>query len=272
MQRQSEPIKEETLVIRSIRHGESSRIVTLFGIEHGKFAVISKGARRSRSGAALSGVEPPGRIEAVVYFKPSRSVQTLGQVTILDSYRRIKRDLSLTVCASAVLQHIAKALSDAEPNEEVYHSATEALQALELSEGDPRIKLWLFQTKLIKAIGFGMDPFPCPICGRSTAEIDRYNRLLLDEGKICCHTCNPGNRSCITISGESVSILRRISLKSDSGINNLKVSRNSRLELTHTLEKFLKYHHPGMGDLTALGMLDKLEDQALSAGVHNRGS
>jgi len=260
MNRSKGPEKEKALVIRSIRHGESSRIVTLFGERHGKFAVIAKGARKSRSGAALGTIDPPSQIEALVYFKASRSVQTLGQVSLLEGYRNIKSDLSLMAYTAVILQYINRAVTDGEPNIEAYEIAKQALINLENGKGDPRLVLWLFQLDMIRIVGFELNPFPCPICDKPVAQIDRRNLLLLDAGAICCHKCKPSNGQTLPLSGESVSILRRLSNGAGAGLKNLKVSSAARDEITRTLNKFLKYHHPSVGELTALDMLDQLEN------------
>ncbi|MFH0765775.1 MAG: DNA repair protein RecO, partial [Calditrichota bacterium] len=120
MTRISDPTKEVALVLRSIRHSESSRIVTLFGKTRGKFAVIAKGARKAKSGSALSAVEPPGLLEVLVYFKPHRAVQTLGSVTVLNPFLGLRSDLACGACAAAVEQLTERALTDGDPNEDVF--------------------------------------------------------------------------------------------------------------------------------------------------------
>ena len=112
---------------------------------------------------------------------------------------------------------------------------------------------------LLRAVGFGIDPLSCPVCGRPTAEIGRHNLLVADAGAVCCHRCTPPEGTTIPVSGESISIMRRLSRDSRDRLNNLKVSENARRELTDALERFLKYHQPHLGELTALHMLDALE-------------
>lgn len=258
-QRKNDPAREEALVIRSIRYSESSRIVTFFGQKKGKFTVIAKGSRRQRSGSALSAVEPPGRIEAIVYFKPGRSVQTLGQISVLDGYRAIRNDLALTGFSSVILQLLNVSFTDYESNEEAYRHSVEALENLSNPDNNSRLVLWSFMLNLIRAIGFGIDFYQCPVCGKSIADISRNNLLLLETGKICCYTCTPVNGSHLSLSGESVSILRQVSSKPLSVIRNLRFSINAKREITSILEQFLRFHHPNAGKLTALSMLDNLE-------------
>ncbi len=251
--------KETSIVIRSIRHGESSRIVTLFSKSRGKFAVIAKGARKSKSGAALGSISPPSQIEAIVYFKPSRSIQVLSQVSLINGYSAIKKDLSLMAYSTAMLQIIERTMTDAEPNQQVYDTLSRSLNEMEANSLDPKVILWVFELYLLKKIGFWLNPFPCPICGNRLAVIGENNHLLLDEGSICCTNCEPSNLNRFRMSGESVSILRQISSGKRELLKNIKSTDRARREITNGIEKFLKHHHQSIGELTALKLLDKLE-------------
>ncbi len=261
-------IKEEAVVLRSIRHSETSRIITLFGRTLGKFAVIAKGVRRSKSSSSGSGLEPPARVEALVYYKPSRSVQNLGATTVLDGYSGIKSDLALTGYAAVILEQVNRVYIDDEPNEDGYLIIADMLSRLDKNKGNPRITLWQFQLNMLRAIGFELDPFPCPVCGAKISDIGRHNLLLMDEGAICCQSCSPNNASSasefrennrFSLSGESVSLLRRMSNGHSSSLIRITPSQAARDELTRALEMFLRFHNPSIGKLPALRMLDQLE-------------
>lgn len=265
------PVKEEAIVLRSIRHGESSRIVTLFGRSRGRFAVIAKGARKGKAGSIGGNIEPPNLIEALVYFKASRSVQIIGQVTVLQRYPRIKEDLALTGYAAVILELVGKTLTDSEPNELTFNAVLNALQRFENDKGNRRVNLWLFQIDLIKAAGFELDPFPCKVCGSKIASIGYRNQFLLESGSVCCSTCFASSenqyqeenvspsRHIVMLSGESASLLRRISENKQNSLSRLKPSSTAKTELTRVLTQYLRFHLPSGGSMPAMEMLDKLE-------------
>jgi DNA repair protein RecO len=231
----------------------------LFSKSQGKFAAIAKGARKGKAGAALGSVSPPSLIEAIVYFKSSRSVQILGQVSLINGYSAIKKDLTLMSYASAMLQITERSLTDGEANPQAFETLNGSLCELGANLLNPRIILWVFELYLLKKIGFWLNPFPCPVCGNNLAVLGAKNYLLLDEGSVCCTTCDPGNKPKSWISGESVSILRLLSGGKRHYLENLKPSKRAESEITQGIEKFLKYHHQSIGELTALKLLDKLE-------------
>jgi len=247
-------------VLRSIRHGESSRIVTLFTRNHGKVAVIAKGARKSKSNPIGSGVETMNLIEALIYFKATRSVQTLGQTSALYSFPSIKGDIVATGYASAALEMINLCFTDSDVQPDAFDFVCETLKAFEKGDLDYRINLWLFQLYLFKLIGFELDPFRCPVCGKDTADIALRNQFILSEGCICCAQCHSGGEDCLPLTGESVSLLRRLSKGRDKTLNRLKPSPNARKEISVALEKYLRRHNPDIRKTPALKMLSSFEN------------
>ncbi|NQU06895.1 MAG: DNA repair protein RecO [Calditrichaeota bacterium] len=252
-------IKDVALVIRSIRHGETSRITTLFAKINGKVAVIAKGARRGKSGAAGGTIEIPNLIEAIIYFKPSRSVQILGNVTTIEHFPCIKSDLVLTGYASVVAEMLNHSFTDGEADPEVFNAAVETLNRFEEKTLDARIILWLFQLSLLRLIGFAIDPLTCPICMKQSSP-GYSNIFLLDAGAICCNNCQADSGASISISGESVGVLRQLVNGNHVTIKRLKVSNRAKGEITKALERYMRHHHPGISRMPALKMLDKFEE------------
>ena len=259
------PLKDEALVIKSIRYGESSRILTLFTRTRGKVAVIAKGARRVKTGV-LSGVETSNLIEAIIYFKASRSVQTLGQVTVLKSFPRIKQDLILTGYVSAILEMLNLSFLDEEPNPGAFEAAVGILDDYEDGIGDNRINFWSYQLSALKSIGFAIDPYTCPVCERQSFNVGSRNLFWIDSGAVCCPDCQPLGGNSLSVSGETVNILRRLTDGNSQMLSRLKPSLTAKKEITAILEKFLKYHHPGINNMPALKMLDNFENLPGSRG------
>jgi len=253
--------KEEALVLRSIRHGETSRIVTLFGRSIGKFAVIAKGTRKGRGSVAGSAIEPPALVEALVYFKPSRSIQILGQVSLLQGYSNLKGDLASVGYAAVVHEHLNRCFTEGDASPDAYDSAKAALLSLDVPMEDRRLILWRFQMNLARAIGFALYPSICPVCERQPALTGIRNLLWLERGAICCEGCRPEAGTSIPISGESVSILRRLVENENRPLLNLKPSRQAQIELTQILVNFLRFHHTEIGNLPALEMLNRFEER-----------
>ncbi len=255
----SGPKKDIALSIKSLRYGESSRIITFFGEQCGKFAAMAKGVRRGKSNFSASAIEPLSLSELVVYFKPNRSVQILAQATLLESFDLIKNDLILNTFAAAALELLNQAFTEGESNPVALKAIIDYLHILQSKNEDPYISLWRFQLKLLEIMGFAIDPFICPACMKNPADVGRQNHLNLKAGAICCEKCKLDDDEILSMSGEAVNIMRIIVKDNREVAKRLKLSIAVRSELTSILYKFFRFHHPSAIYGTSMQMLEKFE-------------
>ncbi|MEK7728922.1 MAG: DNA repair protein RecO, partial [candidate division KSB1 bacterium] len=78
-------VKAEGIIVRSMKMGETSKLVTLFTRELGFLKVVAKGSRTSKSrfGAAL---EPLTVSRVVYYLKENRDLQLVTQAEIVEHF------------------------------------------------------------------------------------------------------------------------------------------------------------------------------------------
>jgi len=251
------PIKDQALILRTIRHGETSRVATLFCAELGKVAVMAKGARSGKPGATGGALDAPCLAEVVIHFKSSRSVQILGQIMPVTAFPSIKDDVTLTAYAAVISELVYRGFTDSENNRPAFNAAVSALRTLDSNISDPRVTLWEFLLALAEALGFGLDPFTCPECGARPADLGVRNLLLFDAGAIICRNCGRTEGEAVALSGETVSIMR-LAARGGARSGRLKYSSQARSELTGALLKHLRRHHPGYQSLQSLEMLERL--------------
>lgn len=257
MNRKSEPAKELALVLRTIRHGETSRIATLFAPKLGKIAVLAKGARSGKSGSVGGALDTPSLIEAVVYIKPSRSVQLLGQTTVVESFVNLKADVARTAYSAVVSELILKGFTDDEANPSAFAATLKTLNNLDQGRYSEKFSLIEFLLNFSDAMGFGVDPFTCPVCGSTPGKTALINRFYWDTGAICCASCESSNLEYERISGESVGILRLFK-RGNINLERIKVSDAAQNELVSLLMKHLRWHHPAFNQLPSYRMLGQL--------------
>ena len=71
-------VRTDAVVLRTLDYGETSRIVTLLTRTHGVVGALAKGARRTKSRFG-STLQPMACVEAVLYMKPNRGLQTFKE-------------------------------------------------------------------------------------------------------------------------------------------------------------------------------------------------
>jgi DNA repair protein RecO (recombination protein O) len=183
-------ISLEAFVLRRIRYGESSLIVSLFSDERGKLSVIAKGARSNKSKSGMASVlEPLNMIEAEVYIKPSREVQIIGKADIIADFSGIKSNLDRMETAAKILRTLDSLTHTDEPNYALWKAFENTLRQLDSSPSEnlPSISL-AFKARILSALGY--EPI-LEICSRCDCEISGKAFFDAESGGIICEKCGP---------------------------------------------------------------------------------
>lgn len=227
-------LRTEAIVLRSIRYGESSRIATLFTRARGRLSVIAKGARRTRSrfGSALL---PMSYIEAVVYTKTGRSLQTLSEASHLLRFPSLSKDLRKISIGMRVMELVGAVLQEEESSPGLFNLTLQTLQQLSTATRRFENLLPFFELKLAVELGFA------PLIDREEVEqvSDAGGSLSLDGGVI-----SPG-RNLPTSLNASRKALRSFAVYAAAdAATALRMSVDTRTQSeVHTLvEAFMKYH------------------------------
>lgn len=144
--------RTEAVVLRGVDFSESSRVVTFLTPGRGRVACLARGARRGNSPLAAA-LDTFNRVELVLYWKDSRSVQSLGDVTVLDGYRAIKSDLAKGAYAAFPLEIAYRAARENEPSAGLYAALTGGFEAMAAWQGDPRAHACWQALRLLREAG-----------------------------------------------------------------------------------------------------------------------
>lgn len=181
--------KSEAHVLRGVDFSETSRIITFLTPNRGQLACIAKGVRRKNS--PLSAVlDTMNRVELVYYWKEGRSVQTLGEATLLEPFSRIKSDLERGAYAAFPLELALKVAHENEPCGDFYTALSRGLYSLNAWDGDARAHCCWQVARLLASAGFTPELAECVQCGR---EIGDNSGFDFRAGAVCA-TCTPDRR------------------------------------------------------------------------------
>ncbi len=249
--------KEQALVLKTIRHGETSRIATLFAPKLGKIAVLAKGARSGKSGAVGGALDAPSVIEAVVHIKSSRSVQLLGQTSVVESFANVKADVAKMAYSAVICELILKGFTDDEANPNAYDAALSTLNDLNQGFLPDKYILLGFLLSMADSLGFAVDPFTCPLCGISPAKTGVVNKFLLEAGAICCADCDCPDIEIHKVSGAAVGFLRLLK-RGGVSLERVRMTKSAQNELISLLFRHLRFHHPSFNHLPSFNLLGQL--------------
>ena len=176
--------RTEALVLRGVDFSETSRIVTFLTPERGRLACMAAGIRRPKStGRAV--LDTFNRVELVVYWKDSRSVQRMGEPSLLDDFARIKKNLDKSVYGAFPLEIAYRVAHENEPSPQLYAALLNGLEGLAAWEGDSLTHTAWHALQLLAAAGFAPSVDACAVCGRALARAKGFSY----EGGVTCASC-----------------------------------------------------------------------------------
>ena len=146
-------LRTEAVVLRSMDYGETSRIVTLFTREMGKIGVMAKGARnpKSRFGSTL---DPLSHIQVIIYYKPTRDLQSLTEASHVRAYTSIRDSLRRIEVGLRIIELTNSLMQVEQQNLKIFTLLVSVIAAL--AEVDERFEnlLPFYQLRLASILGF----------------------------------------------------------------------------------------------------------------------
>ena len=109
----------KAIILKSVDYQESSKIITVLSEEHGKIALIARGAKRPKG--KFSGIIEIGNVlDIVYYYKSTRGVQSLSEATVHYSNLSFRRDIERASILYATLELVGQLVHENENNETIF--------------------------------------------------------------------------------------------------------------------------------------------------------
>src|SRR6516162_9840869 len=119
--------RDQGVVLRTIKLGETDRIVTILTQGHGKVRAVAKGVRKpgSRFGARL---EPTSHVALQCYR--GRELDVVTQVETIDANRALREHYGCLTHSVSMLEATDQVAQEREPNPALYRMLLRALRTL----------------------------------------------------------------------------------------------------------------------------------------------
>lgn len=250
-------VKTDAIVLRGMKYGETSRILTLYTRDYGRMSVIVKGARgaKSRFGAAL---DVMSHSAVVIYRKEQRELQLLTQADLITPYRGISADPERLMYGFALLEFILATVHGEEAHEDLYDVLASSLAALDAVHARPAPVLLQYLLRLIHALGLAIDVRHCVRC-RADFSDERTLRVHAAfselQGGFTCAVCSPAPDS-LRVHVETAAALRWLDQHPIGQASTLALSDRAAKEGLALLQRHLRGHLPEMRQVKSLAMLD----------------
>jgi len=228
--------RDQGVVLRTIKLGETDRIVTILTQGHGKVRAVAKGVRKpgSRFGARL---EPMTHLALQCYR--GRELDVVTQVETIDANRALREHYGCLTHAVSMLEATDQVAQEREPNPALYRMLVGALRTL-AAQPTPLVSAAFFW-KLLSLEGFHPMLDVCVRCGAHGP----FVAFDFDEGGVLCADC--GRFAGRRVSAEALALVGRIlggelraALAEPPGPVTLESERLAVSSLEHQLERRLR--------------------------------
>ncbi|MBU3128464.1 DNA repair protein RecO [Clostridium tagluense] len=243
-------LKTRAIVIKTQEFKESDKLVWLFTEELGKITAIAKGARKNKSKYVSSTL--PCSYGEFILFK-GKNLYTINEVTIIDSFQQLLRDLTTITYASYFNELIDISMENEEVNSELFKDFVSAFYFIKNDVMDIEVLARAFETKLLKATGYGLNFEQCVRCRK---KITISNNIDLQSYGPICKDCEKVNS--IYISNPTYNTLKFLNNFGMDKINRIVVSKASKLELYKILSFIISQNYTRKPK--SLEMFDQLRE------------
>lgn len=247
-------VKTEGIVLKSLKYGDSSMILTLYTKDFGKIKLLAKGVKRAKSRTVPLGLFS---LAEVVFYKKERSeLHLLSSAESLRNFSGLGKSLARFSWASALSELLDQLIKGEEPNPRIFRLSSKTLFSLEKTdESDLEKIFWVFALKLLSHLGYKPKLDNCINCGGEVKEKEVY--LSPERGGIICRRCGKEEEYYLKLTRKSyLAVVKLISLDIRR-VEKFPLEKESLEEIRELAKSFIHYHI-GAKDLKSLEFLKEI--------------
>lgn len=237
--------RDEAVVLRTHKLGETDRIVTMLGRKTGQIRAVAKGVRKtsSRYGARL---EPFMAVDAQIF--EGKNLDVIAQVETIGSYGgEIVADYE-KYTAACVMVETAERITKETSSESHYLLLLGGLRSLARGEHSPRLILDSYLLRALSLAGWSPSFDNCAICSKP----GNHTKFLAQLGGTVCEECSPPGA--LNLGADSIALL--IALLEGDWVIADNAERSQRAVVSAVVESFLSWQLER--GLKSMRLLEKL--------------
>lgn len=237
--------KTKGIVLRTVKYGETSLVVTLFTELFGAQAYIINGIRTvSRKGNSKAACfQPAAILDLVVYHNELRHLHRIREYKWAHLYQQVFSDVPRNAVALYMVELLGKCLKQPESNPELFYFTEDVLLSLDQSEGTMMANLPLFYA-LHLPVHFGFRI--------SDDDSDRNPYLDLQEGVF---TADQPSHPYFLEPGDATVVAQILKVMQPEELAAIPLGHEQRRRILHRLEPYYALHVQDFGTLKSLPVL-----------------
>jgi DNA repair protein RecO (recombination protein O) len=242
--------KTKAIVLRTVKYGETSMVVTCFTEQFGLQSYMVNGIRQiSKKGASRSVYfQPAAVLDLVVYHNEIKKLQRIKEFKWAHLYQHVFSDVFINAVSVYIIELVNKTLKEPEHNPELFHFLEDVLLHLDSSGRLITANLPLFFS-LHLPVFFGF---------RISDNFSETNFILdLQEGMFT----SEGPKHAYYIEGKMAEIVSHIlKAMTPADLGELKLNQDTRRQLLTVMETYYALHISDFGSMKTLPVLREISE------------
>ena len=242
--------KTRGIVVRQVKYGETSLVVTIFTELFGMQSYMVKGVRKVgvNSGLRASQFQPSNILDLVVTHHDRQGLQHIRECQWARLYQTIDRDIRKQTVVIFMMEVLQKCLKQPGPMSELFQFAEDAL--IGLDEAEPMVSAnfpIFFALHLTHFFGFRMDDTP----HSDPVFLDLREGIFVLDQPDHPHWVDP-------VFSDLISQFLKVTMPSD--LLEIPLHRDLRRQLLDICMQYYRLHLSDFGQLKSLPVLQTLLD------------
>ena len=240
------------LVLRTVKYGETSVIVTIFTELFGGQSYIVNGVRTTSKKGASAAVmfQPAAILDLVVYHNELRNIQRIKEYKWAVLYQSIFSDVKKNCVALYMTELLTKCLKQPESNPDLFHFSEDAFRSLDKASNAVTANFALFFSLHVTSF-FGIPP---PVLKGSMYDATELY-FDLKEGTFTIE--RPDHNDYLEDKAARVTA-ELINVRDPSELEDIKLNQEFRRQLLQSYELYYALHIQDFGRMKTLGVLKEI--------------
>ncbi len=228
------------IVLRTVRYGETSVVVTILTELFGVQSYLINGVRTSGKNSTAHFYQPSSLLEMQVYHNELKNLQRVKETRWSVLYKNVLSDVFRNAVAMYMIELLYKCVKQPEQNTDLFNFVEDAFIALDNADDKVMANFPLFfSIQLAHFFGFRMSDDHSELRG----VFDMQEGSFVEEPPAHPHYMD----------GKYVSQLLKAMQPSD--LSEIRMNRETRRELLGAMEVYYGLHVPDFGVMKTLGVL-----------------
>lgn len=243
-------IKTNAIVLKIIPYSDTSVIAKLFTEEHGKISIIAKGAWKPKKSFGNM-LDPMKHISIQYYYKDSRSIQILKDISLIKQFSIIRAKLKKIILGQAIIEILDKSTIESAPMPILYRLCWRVLYKMNDSDINCKILFLFFLYQITVQLGFMPNVDTCSKCNKNLE--GAFINLVV--GELVCLECK--EQSTIYINQEGLGVLKLLKSLHLDNIHYLKISTINLYSTIMFLNNYCMFHIEGLKHINSFNIIQK---------------